>query len=408
MQEHAGKCRIEPRQGQVAFDGPCRVALGDDSLMLMPDGQRPVSLYYSDMETVADRDHAAELAVFDGRVYTVYFLGAYYGQFLADLRRMRGAQLTRNLLMLDAGFEKEFRGAYSFEAPDGRRHADRGCKISLFRSSLVVEPDTADMWNLSYADIEQMHFDSGAYSLALRLDLGEQVSFRMLGTRFGELEQEIRRLTLSMYARTAALLKERLPGETREGALLTLAQTLRQGKAVRRDEVATAVPGIWPALEKLLFTPESGEADPARQAAFAHLCSLAKPENIFVGLRESYAEGEAPGEPVYWFVIAYPKYGRMAVEVTNESGNATYVYRLDGPVDRCVKELSRAMVGLNFRRDVISASEEQLAGESMARYRVALRKLPYVRRMRDLFVGKAAHSTDETWRRRMGQLLQDQ
>lgn len=40
----------------------------------------------------------------------------------------------------------------------------------------------------------------------------------------------------------------------------------------------------------------------------------------------------------------------------------------------------------------------------MARCRVAVRKLPYVRRLRELFVGKAAHVA--TWQQRMTELIE--
>ncbi|HEY3365645.1 MAG TPA: hypothetical protein VGK74_11370 [Symbiobacteriaceae bacterium] len=431
MEQHAGKYRLEARRGQVAAEGDCRVALSDDGLLIAPAAGAAFALYYSDIDRVGAADWQIALELFDGRVVTVYFLGTWYGQCVKELMDRRSAQLTRNLLMLDAGFEKAFRGACEFTGPDGVVRSDADCRIALYRSSLVVEPAAGDFFTVAYADIESMAFDPVCYGLELRLDLGERVLFGMLGTRFGELEQEIRRLTALLYDRTAAYLKEWLP-EARETAIRELAVTLRQGKAVPKPAVLAAAPGLWPPLEALMFTPGSGEPgsgepgsgepgsgepgsgepgageagaagpDPLRRACFAHLCSLARPEHIYVGFRESW---EAEGQPVYWFVVAFPEQGRLAVEVTNEPGNATYIYRLEGPADRAVRELSRAMVAVNFRRDVISASEAELAGERMARYRVAVRKLPYVQRLRALFAGKAAHTSEAAWQRKVSELL---
>lgn len=53
--------------------------------------------------------------------------------------------------------------------------------------------------------------------------------------------------------------------------------------------------------------------------------------------------------------------------VTNESGYATCLYRMEGPVDQAVGELHRAMAALNFRRNVLSASERELESERMTR-----------------------------------------
>ncbi|MGE5672331.1 MAG: hypothetical protein ACM3XM_00385, partial [Mycobacterium leprae] len=317
----------------------------------------------------------------------------------------RNEQLIRNLLMLDAEFEKEFAGAYALELPDGQTQSDRSCRIMLYRSSLVVVPSATDFFNVAYADIQSLAFDPERYCLELRLDLGERLVFTMLGGRFGELEREIRRLTQALYHRTAAYLRERLPAEAPDAQLPPLASTLRQGKAVSRGAIQAAAPGLWPFLEQLLFTNEAGESAPGRRACFEHLCQMAQDQYIYVGLREGFESREERVAPVCWFVVAFPDQGRMAVEVTNESGYATYVYRMAGPVETAVRSLSRAMVALNFRREVISASEAELAGPKMGRYRVALRKLAPVRQLREMFVGKAAHTTEEAWAARMAELL---
>jgi hypothetical protein len=376
MELHPGKFRFG------GTTGPCRVALADDGVTIQPDTGGEHRLYYSDIDRVTDRNHELELVMFDGRVFTLFFLGTWYGQCLADLRLKRGAQLTRNLGFLDGGFEKAFTGAYTFQSPDGSAHADRSCRISLYRTSVVVEPESGDFWSFAYADIEAMAFHPEPYALELQLDLGEQISFRMLGTRFGELEAEIRRLTKAMYDRTAQALAQLVPGApARELAVL-----LRQGKAVRHERVAALAPTFWPT-----FAPE-------RQASLDYLRS--RTDQVYVGFRESYGEAA----PVYWYVAVFPREGVMAVEVPSEEGNATYIYRMDGPADRAVTLLSRAMVALNFRREVISCSEAELAADGrLARYRVAVRKLPYVRRLRAQFVGKAAHVA--TWQQRVDELI---
>ncbi|HYG56536.1 MAG TPA: hypothetical protein VD902_00510 [Symbiobacteriaceae bacterium] len=393
-ERHAGKYRHETAPGRPVAEGSCQVALDEDGVYILPDRGGEIRLYYSDIDRVLDQEWHLSLAMCDGQVYTLYFLGSWYGQCVSDLRRLRGNQLTRNLLMLDGVAEKEFQGAYSFLSPDGLNHSDRSCKITLYRTSLVVEPQQQDFWSAAYADVEFMQFDQAEYALRLQLDLGERIAFSMLGTRFGELEREIKRLTEAMYTRTAANLQPFLP-EIRQSALQALSRTLRQGRAIHRDALH---PEVWGQMQHLFFSTD----DPARKESFTYLTGQAAPEHVFIGLREPFT---ASAPPICWFVVAFPDRGTMAVEVTNEEGNATYVYRLSGPVGRAVTELSRAMVALNFRRDVISASDKELEGERMARYRVALRKLPHVRRLREMFVGKAAHTTAEAWQRRMDQLL---
>lgn len=382
-QWHPGKYRLERGQGEVAATGSCRLLLSDDGVTIACETKDEYRLYYSDIDRVFDRDHELQLIMADGRSFTLFFLGTWYGQCVADLRLKRGAQLTRNLAMLDGACEKEFHGAYSFAAPDGQSHSDRSCRIALYQTSLVVEPANGDLFSFAYADIERMGFNPERYALELELDLGEQISFTMLATRFGELEKEIRRLTSLMYDRTAQALAALVPGAPARD----LAVLLRQGKAIRQERVLGLAPSFWPT-----FAPE-------RQASFDYLRT--RTDQIYVGFRESFAGAD----PVYWYVAVFPEAGAMAVEVPSEEGNATYVYRLDGPVERSVALLSRAMVALNFRREVISCAEAELAPDGrLARYGVAVRKLPYVRRLRELFLGKAAHVA--TWQQRVDELIQ--
>lgn len=400
MDFHPARYRLVTPDDRPPVEGGCRVALGDEGLFVALDGDGERFFYYSDMDRVIGQEYQIHMPCFDGRHLTLSLLGTWYGQALADLRRLRSAQLAKNLLMQDGLPEKSFRGAYSFEAAGGQRHADEACTITLYNSSVVVEPEREDWWSFTYPDVTAMAFDPDTYALRLHLDLGEQVAFRMLGNRFGELEHEIRRLTEALYDRTGALLQERLPETVPQATLHRLARVLRQGKAVPRQQVEAAAPGVWPALEAVLFTGESGEPDTARQEAVAHLCGQASPEHVYVGLREGFT-GSAP---IFWFVVCFPADGRLAVEVTNESGNATYVYRMEGPPERAVAEVSRALTAVGFRREVISASDDELAVDGrLARYQVALRKVPYVRRLRERFIGKAAHT--EAWPRRMAGLL---
>lgn len=382
MELHAGKYRHT--NGQAQTEGACHVALEEDGLVIRPELGAERVLYYSDIDTVVDRGHAAELNIYDGQQYTIFYLGAWYGQFLADLRLKRSAQLIRNLMLAGGKLQKEFRGA----CPAGP------CTVRLYQTGLAVEPDLVDPFGMAYADIASLRFDRECYALGITDDLGEELRLTMLGTRFGELEQEIRRLTEEMYDRTVALLQERLPAGIPTTALRSLAVTLRNGRAVRREELAAAAPGPWPHLQALLLSDE------VRRVSFDHLAEIS--QNVYVGYREAFPEGE---EPVGWYVCLFPDRARMAVEVTTEEGHATYVYRLEGEPDRAVRELSRAMAALNFRREVISASDEAIAAGRLERYQVALRKLPYVRRLRELFVGRAVHSNDAAWRRRIEELL---
>jgi hypothetical protein len=96
----------------------------------------------------------------------------------------------------------------------------------------------------------------------------------------------------------------------------------------------------------------------------------------------------------------------VAQEVASESGHATYLFRLTEPdrwsslseedqareVVRGIARLNRALLQLNFRREPIYLSDDQIQTGQYTRYRVALRKLDHLRWARQAFLGRAIHN----------------
>jgi hypothetical protein len=67
--------------------------------------------------------------------------------------------------------------------------------------------------------------------------------------------------------------------------------------------------------------------------------------------------------------------------------------------------VSRAMVALNFYREPLYAPEKEIATGRFGEYKLAVRKLPYLRAARERFVGRAVHTTPEAWTKQIAGLL---
>lgn len=123
--------------------------------------------------------------------------------------------------------------------------------------------------------------------------------------------------------------------------------------------------------------------------------------------------GDERPETDLWYFCPLSAHGEpinaVAHEVTSEKGHATYLFRLMEPerfsalggdalaaeVGLAIARLNRALLLLNFRREPLYASEEEIATGRFARYRVALRKLDYLRWARANLLGRAIHNS--TW-----------
>jgi hypothetical protein len=448
MDYHNGRWKLI--EGGQPFDGPCRVAFTDDGLLVWPQGQDERYLYFSDLDRVVAEDYQVLLDIYNPpdppMRAALYFLGAYYGQFVADLGDKRRRQLTTNLLLEDDGFWKDYACAYRLETPAGLASQDAGARVSLYRNSLVVFPALADPFNFSYSSLQSWTFDEAAYAMNLSFDLGEKLTLTMMGTRFREFERDIGAQVDAMHERVAALLAPALPEGTSESTVLRLARVMKRGKATSRAAIDGVAPGLWNSLVAAAFapleddaaatrgpegspeaTPQASESSAARRVVFDYLAGRAKPEDTYLGVRESSSsrggeldgglptsreDGGAISKPLFWFVVALPRSNAMASEIMSETGHATYFFRIresgkPTPAETAakVRVLNRALQALNFKREAILATDADLAKDKMLRYRVAVRKLPYLRDVRRWFLGRAIHTNEAAWRKQAENLL---
>ena len=416
MEYHNAKYKSLDKDGKIINEDDCKVALAEEGLFVIPNKGKEFYLYYSDIERLKGIDNQIEVLVYDDFRYVFYYFGSYYEQFLHNLVSKRNYQMQKNLLMLDKDYQKEFEASFEFTDSERRTIKDGKAKIILYRNSLVVTPQEEDFFNINYCDIEKIDFEPGKFSLNILLDLGEKLTLTMMGGRFEELKSDIERLIEEMYQRTAEMLKEYFPKGVSEWTILQLSRVLKQGKATKKSEIEEISPDLWGVLPRIIFKrpdeESSQEPDEERKAAFDYLLSLAGPENTYIGIRESFTSSEEELKPIFWFLVAFPKENAIASEVTNEEGHATYFFRIkeDGKpspddVKRKVKEINRSMQALNFRRDVIRASDDEIKSDKFSRYRVALRKLPYLNRIRQDFIDRAIHTSEESWRKEVQKIL---
>ena len=140
------------------------------------------------------------------------------------------------------------------------------------------------------------------------------------------------------------------------------------------------------------------------------------------------AEESAEPPVLHWFFFPLaatpgaPRPGNLiAWESTSRAGRATYFFRLVPPeqasqlqdpargpalVDAAVRELNRALILLNFRREPIYLPNDALEIQPRyRRYAIAGRKIPELRRLRASFLGRAIHVSLPAWQKQFESFL---
>jgi hypothetical protein len=389
-----------------------------------------VLLPFVDIDDLHDDDYTLRLIDYTGTRYDLTMLGKAYGQILADISKRRNDLLQHDLLLTGVDLQDTYPGR-QLGAQD-----PMPVEVRLFEDLLAVVPERGTMWGLPYSFIDDVRFDPELFQTHIRADDGSEYVFGMLGLRSEEFPDELRRLLDALAARTARTLSQLLPG-LGPHQLSQLAGQMRDGRAVQQGVVDGIDRSLWPRLEHVVVGTEDLRSSYGRLAALCppgwgafgvksvqqpNHSNEAQEEREEPEPQEDEDEDEANDRPaaIMWFFTPLSRGGRplnlVAHEITSEKGHATYLYRLmeqsrfdslSGVAGDALAEevkagigrLNRALLTLNFRREPIYLPQDQIESGRFARYRVALRKLDYLRWAREAFVTRLIHS--ETWDRQL-------
>lgn len=251
---------------------------------------------------------------------------------------------------------------------------------------------------------------------------------------------------LSMKAQ--ASLKEMAPGAD-SSMIRRASRYLRDGKAARKIDLDAISPELWKGVERKFKAAGMG-------AEYEHLASIAQKDHVCAGFKRGLI-GDMTGEYVWLLAPVYgdAKSGNAiileaatlsgdtapAVETGQEAkaeesapyealaeegapgstsyGRATYVFRIAGRseysslnaeemsarADRLAREISQCMQSINFRREPIYMSDEELEDPKNVQYWYSVQRMLPLRTLRGLFVGRVFHRTEDQWKKDLADLL---
>jgi hypothetical protein len=70
-----------------------------------------------------------------------------------------------------------------------------------------------------------------------------------------------------------------------------------------------------------------------------------------------------------------------------------------------IKNINHALITVNFRREPIYLTDEMLVRPQFEKYRYSIARIPELRTLRSLYIGRVIHSTPEHWQADVKDLL---
>lgn len=402
--EAEGNYLLVDGTGAELGKGEAKVVLAGEGLEVRPRHGAYRLVPLRDISAVANASYQVDLVLRDGRRLRLSALGRRYEDLVRELHAARNELIMRDLLMSEKlrrpGVKGELRPFRGAEGP---------CEVRLYDTALVLLPLRHSLLRVRYSDIEGI--EARDYVLRIVLRSGELIALTMLGREMEPLWQAVSD-ALAETAREAQEVVRSAYPHADGGLVEAAARLLMEGRAARRGEIEDLSPELWKGLEAEVSARGLG-------AEYAYLAGKGRANMARIGLKRSLTSPD-----VYvWFMM--PLLGRggnaVAVEATSSAGTgrATYFFRIaprtlyptmddetrEDAAEAAMDLLTAGLREINFRRQPIYLTEEQLRVEPFSRYRFSVHLLPELRELRARFIGRVAHTSEEEWKAKVDELL---
>ncbi|MBZ5516534.1 MAG: hypothetical protein LAN62_17135 [Acidobacteriia bacterium] len=450
MSSFSGKFRYAQPGGSPGQAGACQVSFDEETLTLIPQGGPPITFDLGDIDAFTPGEYDLTLALYTGNKVTLEQFGKAFQNLRHDLLEAYRQRLVECLLLEDLEEIARFEGFAWLDSP--RRTLSSPAEFRLYRSNLAILPTQTAGFQWRLANIDAIDFNEASYTVTLRSE-DESLSVTKLAKRTREFQDRLREAMTRLSEQGAQALHRVFPFLT-PNQFQQVAQLMKEGRAA----ALSSLKAIHPQTEKALA---ENVVDAKLRPYFKALLSHVPPGMLYAGFKlireepeeepetpteeaeievSAAATGEAPvettepspeetatedeeeEEPVlHWFFFPLASEQNpsqpgnvVAWETTSRGGRATYFFRIEPspvsagatPLDAAIRELNRAIVLLNFRREPIYLPDDTLTLQP--RYRrhvIACRKIPELRRLRASFLGRAIHTSLAVWQKQVDPFL---
>ena len=413
--EFAARYSLLDAAGQESAAGEARLSLDDKSLGLKGASQKARYIPLRDILEINAADYSITLELSTTEKLTLSQMGHDYENFQRELALRRRDLTLSDLLMQEPLKMGGLHAAYRWLDAAGAEKQKGNCELRLYQTGLILVPELFLPMRLTYSDIATVIKED--YRVSVLAENGEQFVFEQMGRDLAPLtrilEEQIQALDLAVQA----LVKQLMPSADMP-AIRKLSSLMKEGRAARRGDIEAVGSNLWAELEAHLTASEAGDE-------YKFLASLGQQQDICIGVKRGLKATESD---YLWFMV--PVYAAdtskpgnaVIMEAISAEGEsrATYVFRMVGrkeyPALKTIAALqaqmlnfihgiNRALVSINFRREPIYLTNEMLARPQYQNYRYSIARIPELRSLRWLYIGRVIHTSPEQWQADIKDLL---
>jgi len=387
-----------------------------ESLLLRPDLGEPIQLSWREIRQISEADYRICLDLATDVKIWLFNLGYQYEDFLKLISKFRNEMLLQDSLMTEAVKKSGVEAEFSYFDKNGQILSQGTAELRLYETALVIIPVKGDFIRITYGNLTEVKVAD--YQMTIMTEEGNKIILAKMGEQLDSFQKILSERISELALTVQSFFKEILP---EADALLVrqAAQLMKEGWAVNIKTLESLSPKLCPALEDKM-------ADFGMREEYDYLRSLADQEKIALGFKRGLM-GDLTGDYLWFLIPIYSadtkKPGNaiaMEASTAQGSGKSTYFFRIfprktyrtvsdikavSQEVDGLIRTINQAMTEINFRREPIYLSEEKLNEPEYLKYKLAVEKLPALRTLRSLFIGRVIHSSLEQWQADVSDLL---
>lgn len=361
--------------GRWTLEGAPGSAAGEGEILIDDEGVAagPVRAEFLDADSLADADRVLTLGLYPRGTLALSMLARRHETFAAALAAARDAARVAGLLAHGITRPETFAGAV------GAGVAARPARLLVYATHVTVVPEGGDPFQVPFGAVSDVSFDEASYAVMLATEEATEerpVVLSRLGRRTEDLGRAIREARDAQGRRLATAAGS---GRFADGRgvpareLPDFARLLDSWSAPERAEGAARLVGKAPDGEARLGLVELLDPDEESLAA-----KVALPENLAA-------------------FLLVPAKGRVVLEILSGPGAATYLF--DGEIGA----IGRDLQALHFRRRPLALTEAEAVGSAGRPYRLALRRLEPLKRLRAATRARILHT--EAWETSLAKAL---
>jgi hypothetical protein len=371
------------RSADLDFEG--KITIGEDGVEIVGTFDHDV-IMYADMTSFDIQNHAVRIKT-DTRFSLISKLGLMCEAFYQELFSAFNKKVLK-ALFVNSGPVFVTAGEYSYT--EGDLVSSGKAVIHLYEDCICILPPSDEGRRVPLCFVKGMNADTTW--LEVSMDNGDRYKLIRLGYDLSTFKKALEGQFAALREKTLSMIRS-LCSELSSKEALSIAGMIPEG-------LAAPVRDLYKISDRFLNAMETRIAGSHASDSYGVLKTICDPESICIGMKSELA-GENNEEGIIWMIAPGNTKGVAAVElaVAEDTAAATFIYRFNTEWDRFRRDLNRAMEAIDFKRRVISLTEEELKKEEFSDYAMAVKRTASLRFIRGCFAGRVIHSTPESWKR---------